>query len=78
MQTVHYTDLITAVPLQDLQLLGIVFTLAALILLAVSIDAGNYPKISAAMRRIHRALRGRPPRHWPGDDYAGRRLTHTN
>jgi len=79
MQTVHQTDLITAVPLQDLQLLGIVFTLAALILLAVAIDAGNYPKISAAMRRIHRALHRNPPRHWPGDDYAGRlRLTHPN
>ena len=78
MQTVHYTDLITAVPPQDLQLLAIVFTLAALMLLAVSIDAGNYPKISAAMRRIHRALRGRPPRHWLGKDYAGGRLTHTN
>lgn len=73
MQTAHQTDLITAVSLQDLQFLGIVFTLAALILLAVAIDAGNYPKISAAMRRIYRALHRSPARHWPDDDYAGRR-----
>lgn len=56
MQIVHHAAVISAVPLQDLLLMAIVFTLAALILLAVSIDAGNYPKVSAAMRRIHRAL----------------------
>jgi hypothetical protein len=73
MQTVHYAAMISAVPIQDLLLMAIVFTVAALILLVVSIDAGNYPKISAAVRRIHCALHHRPPRHWPGNDYAEER-----
>jgi hypothetical protein len=73
MQTVHNAAMISAVPIQDLLLMVIVFTFAALILLAVAIDAGNYPRVSAAVRRVHRALHHRPPRHWPGNDYAEER-----
>jgi hypothetical protein len=76
MQTVHYSALISAVPLQDLLLVAIVFTLAALILFALAIEAGNYPKIRAVIRRTRQSLYRRLHRHWPGDEYtAGRRIT---
>lgn len=57
MQTVDHTSLLSAAPLEDLVLLAILFTLAALILLALSVEAGNYPKIRATLRQIHQALR---------------------
>jgi len=57
MQTAYSDSLISAIPLQDLLLVAIVFSLAALVLLALSIEAGNYPKISATLRQIHQALR---------------------
>ena len=50
MQTAYSDSLISAIALQDLLLVAIVFTLAALVLLALSIEAGNYPKISATLR----------------------------
>lgn len=56
MQTVDHTYLISAAPLEDLVLLAILFTLAALILLALSVEAGNYPNLSAMLRRLQRTL----------------------
>ena len=56
MQTAYSDSLISAIPLQDLLLVAIVFTLAALVLLALSIEAGNFPKISATLRQLKRAL----------------------
>jgi hypothetical protein len=57
MQTAHHAFLINAVPIQDLLFMTIVFALAALILFVLSVEAGNYPKIIAAMRKIRRMLR---------------------
>jgi hypothetical protein len=57
MQTAYGNSLISTIPLQDLLLFAIVFTVAALILLALSIEAGNYPKLRAKLRQIHQALR---------------------
>ena len=57
MQTAYSDSLISAIPLQDLLLVAIVFLVAALILLALSIEAGNYPKIRARLRQIRQALR---------------------
>ena len=57
MQTAYGDSLISAIPLQDLLLVVIVFIVAALILLALSIEAGNYPKIRAKLRQIRQALR---------------------
>ena len=56
MQTAYSNSLISAIPLQDLLLVAIVFSLAALILLALSIEAGNYPNIKAKLRQIKQAL----------------------
>jgi len=69
MQTVHHAALMTAVPTQDLLLMVIVFMLAALMLLAISVEAGNYPKITSAMRKIAHTLRGRMHRHGSDGDY---------
>lgn len=76
MQTAHHSALISAVPTQDLLLLGIVFTAAALILLAISVEAGNYPKITAAMRTAAQTARGLMHRHASDGDYhEGRQAT---
>ena len=56
MQTVFSNPLINAAPLQDILLLAIVSILAALILLALSIEAGNYPKLSETWRQLKRTL----------------------
>jgi len=56
MQTAYSDSLISAIPLQDLLLVAIVFSLAALVLLALSIEAGNYPKLSETWRQLKRTL----------------------
>ena len=56
MQTAYSDSLISAIPLQDLLLVAIVFSLAALVLLALSIEAGNYPKLSETWRQLKRSL----------------------
>ncbi|MBP6682483.1 MAG: hypothetical protein KA159_04160 [Halioglobus sp.] len=56
MQTAYSASLISSVPLQDLLLVAMVFILAALMLLALSVEAGNYPKISETWRQLKRTL----------------------
>jgi len=56
MQTAYSDSLISAIPLQDILLVAIVFSLAALVLLALSIESGNYPKIRTALRQLKRML----------------------
>lgn len=59
MQSLIHAALIESVPLQDLLLLLGVFALAAFLLFVLSVEAGNYPKISRMISEVRHALR-----HW--------------
>jgi hypothetical protein len=72
MQTAYSNSLISAIPLQDLLLVAVVFSLAALVLLALSIETGNYPKIRVKLQQIRQALR-RPRFLGPDGHEANRR-----
>jgi len=67
MQSLIHAALIDSVPMWDLLLLSGVFALAALLLFALSVEAGNYPKISRMIYQLRHALQ-----HWhtPYSDHA--------
>ena len=64
MQTAYTEALITSVPTDELLFLAVVFSLCALVLFALSVEAGNYPKISAYIRRARSALRHLHSHRW--------------
>jgi len=67
MQSADTTGLISAAPINDLLLLAAVFTLFALIVFALAVEAGNYPHFSTWMRRTRTSLRNLRHRHWQGE-----------
>jgi hypothetical protein len=67
MQSLIHVALIDSVPMRDLLLLLGVFALAALLLFALSVEAGNYPKISRIICQVREALRHG---HTPYSDHA--------
>lgn len=72
MQSLLHSALLEAVPMHELLLLLGVFALAASILFALSVEAGNYPKISRVLSQLRHAWQHR---HLPAENYAaGRRI----
>lgn len=67
MQTAYTTAMITSVPTEDLVFTAVMFVLAALVLFALAVEAGNYPKISAGIRRARNALRRLRNHRWHGE-----------
>ena len=59
MQSLIHAALLDSVPVQDLLLLLGVFAFAAVLLFALSVEAGNYPKVSRSIRQGRHALQ-----HW--------------
>ncbi|MEZ5502784.1 MAG: hypothetical protein R3E50_09025 [Halioglobus sp.] len=57
MQITDHADLFAAIPTQDVLLVATAFSLAALVLFALGLEAGNYPHISHAFSRGRAALR---------------------
>jgi hypothetical protein len=57
MQSAYTTALIATVPKQDLLIVVVMFTLAALFLFALAVEAGTYPKISDGIQRTCNSLR---------------------
>lgn len=64
MRTAYTEALISSVPTQDLIFLAVVLSLAALVLFALAVEAGNYPKLSARIRRYRSALRHLRNHRW--------------
>lgn len=64
MQSAYTTFLITSAPIEDIVFVAIVFALAALALFALAVEAGNYPKFSAGLRRVRSALKRLRSYHW--------------
>lgn len=56
MQSIVHSALLDALPLHDLALLLGVFATAALVLFALSVEAGNYPTISRIISQVRLAL----------------------
>lgn len=67
MQTAYTTALITAVPSEDVVLVAVMFLLAAVVLFALAVEAGNYPRISAGIRRARSALQRLRNHRWHGE-----------
>lgn len=67
MQSANTTSLIAAAPINDLLLLAALFTLFALIVFALAVEAGNYPNFSIWMRRTRTSLHNLRHRHWHGE-----------
>jgi hypothetical protein len=57
MPSAYTAVLIASIPKQDLLFVVVIFTLAALVLFALAVEAGNYPKITARIRRIRKSFR---------------------
>ncbi len=57
MQSAYNEVLIASIPKQDLLIVVVMFTLAALVLFALAVEAGNYPKITAGIGRIRESFR---------------------
>ncbi len=66
MQSAYTAVLIASVPIQDLLFVVTMFTLAALALFVLAMEAGNYPKISAGIQRTRDNLHGLRNRRWQG------------
>jgi hypothetical protein len=66
MNTVNDTLLITAAPTEMLVGLAIFFTIAALLLVALSMEQGNYPQLKCSIQRLGWgfARAGRQLRRW--------------
>lgn len=63
-----YTEaLFKSVPTEDVAVLAVVFALAGLLLFVLSVEAGNYPRITEWFRQAHSALRRLRGRHWRGE-----------
>jgi hypothetical protein len=62
MKTVQDTLTLTAAPTEALLVVGIVFAVSALILFALALEAGTYPRLAGAIKRlperIHRWRQG--------------------
>ena len=67
MRTAYTEALITSVPTDELLILAVVFSLAALVLFALSVEAGNYPGIRARIRGYRSALRHLRSHRWHGE-----------
>ena len=68
-------SLIASAPLEELLIIGSAFTIAALILFALAVEAGTYPRILAAIRRLRQKTRH--DRHsGPGSSFLGGSANH--
>jgi|GWRWMinimDraft_5_1066013.scaffolds.fasta_scaffold69115_1 hypothetical protein len=57
MQSAYTAVLLASIPKQELLFVVVMFTLAALALFALAVEAGNYPKFTAGIGRIRESLR---------------------
>lgn len=67
MRTTYTDALISSVPAGDLILLAAVFSLSALVLFAMAVEAGIYPKTRYFLRRTRSALRELRSDRWQGE-----------
>ncbi len=65
MRTVYADALLSSVPTGNLVILAIVFALSALILFALAVEAGTYPRIKATIRYALHQLRHSHPADGP-------------
>lgn len=70
MQSLLHSALLEAIPMQELLLLLGMFALAALILFALSVGAGNYPKVSRLLSQVRYLWQHR---HMPDENFAAGR-----
>lgn len=67
MGTAYSEALIQSALTDDIVSLAILCSLAGLLIFAISVQAGNYPKFSAAIGRTRSALRRLRSQRWHGE-----------